>query len=185
MTELDPDEYERARLAVLGIDLDHAGRFPCVIHADCAASVYESVRGEYVCYACEQISPERNFGLAEVRAAQAGRDRIRAIEAARWSERLNYEAGIDAPDDVEVAVPDGASPAAVAVADGIRLFVGLRDERWYGQPFVFARQFAAAWCGIRPDDVKQGMKELRKAGAIVPAGKQGKPPREATLWRLP
>jgi hypothetical protein len=56
--------------------------------------------------------------------------------------------------------------AAKRVADGISLFLSLREGKWGDQPWTFTRRFAAAYCGLSEDIARLGIKELRTLGVI-------------------
>ena len=130
-------------------------------------------RGNTWRYRCAEHTCE----LAEVRAALAyGEVRdISNIEAARWRERLAYEAGLDQPRAVP-ELPSDLSPLARRVGEGLLLFVGLRnDEMWDEQPFVFARRFATAYCGVTEDEARRGVEELERKGVVRRCGKVGRP----------
>lgn len=177
-----------ARIRALGIEGRLLRRFPCVLPGhDHDARVHPTDAG-YWQYTCR--GEPNGFGLAEVRArlAYGAARRISDLEAARWRERLDHEAGLLDRDPVSLPVPDGAPRSAVRVAGGISLLVGLRDpDRWpEDEPFAFARTFAAAWCGIGPKAVRVGLAYLEAVGLIERAGavETAGPRRAAILWRL-
>ena len=162
--------------------------FDCVVpgHVD-RATLYTSGRG-YWRYRCGEWSA----GLAEVRASLAyGRARrvddadpearLGRTEVARWSERLDYDAGLVVPRAVDHELPGEVSSTALAVAEGVLLLLALRDERWAGQGFTFSRGFAMAWCGVSEHAARQGIEELRGSGFLAVDGMQGR----ALLYRLP
>jgi hypothetical protein len=128
-------------------------------------------------------SASGEFNLAELRAYSAYGDKryLSRLEKARWLERLDWEAGGHQPDAFETPLLDDASSAAHAIVSGIGLFLTLRDERWaLEEPFVFAREFAKAWCGVTEDGARRGIRELEQLGVIERVGKSGR----ALLWRL-
>jgi hypothetical protein len=169
-----------ARVKALGIAAPLGEQFGCILpgHVD-SARVHSTTRKHWH-YRCE--SEQRGLGLAEVRATigyEAVR-RITAVEAARWKERLDYEAGLREPRAVEFTVM--GSESTRRVANGLRLFLGLRDERWDGQPFTWARPFVMAYCQVTDQQARDAVYELReKQKIIVPTGKRVG---WAILWQL-
>jgi hypothetical protein len=137
--------------------------------------VYRSKSGEY--------------GLGELRGLIAyGRPgKLTGLEQSRWMERLDYEAGLREPREVVLAIPQDASRAAKIVAEGIALFLGLRDATHWPlhEPFTFARDFNMAWCQVSSDVAKRGIREVHALGLIEQLGKSGKGPKAPYLWRLP
>lgn len=179
----------RARVAALGIALPspdslNGWQFPCVLpdHDHLAKVHWYAEKGCWR-YACVAAS----MGLNEVRAAQAGRPRITGLEAARWNERLDYEAGLRKPRAVALTVPDDASRAAKAIGHGLELYLGLRDERFSKyEPFVFSHAFRMSYCDVTAEASRRGMDELRARGLIVIVGKRPIPNSQypANEWRL-
>jgi hypothetical protein len=137
-------------------------------------------------YLCPSLGSP--LGLAQVRAAQAYASvpyykavdessdpawrRVRPprspVELARWLELLDFEAGLLEPRPVALLMPADLSPRARAVADGIRLLLGLRDESiWYTSTFTFGRRFCCARCGLSGEDARRAIEELRNRKVIV------------------
>ena len=113
------------------------------------------------------------LSLAEVRASRAYGvvRRLRAPEASRWYLRLFWEAGHLEPVDVEMPwFPDGVPPAVRIVAEGFRLLLGLRWLRGFGEPTVFTRKFAAAWCEVSEQQARDAIAQLRQFGVIQIVG---------------
>jgi hypothetical protein len=169
-----------ARVKALGIEAPLGEQFDCILpgHED-SARVHSTARKHWL-YRCE--GEQRGLGLAEVRAAAAYGDvrRISPVEAARWKERLDYEAGLRQPRVVELNAV--GSNATRRVLGGLRLFLGLRDERWDGQPFVWARPFVIAYCGVTDQQARDGVRELRNQGVLESTDERAG---RAILWRLP
>lgn len=172
--------------AVLGI-VPPFDAFACVLpgHAGCTAELHRPRPHGYFLYRCP--SPWSG-GLADVCASQRyGNVRtLSGIEAARWRERLEFDAGIRAPHNIVMKLPADASSAATRVAAGISLFLGLRDfGQWGTQPWTFTRRFAMAYCGVSEDIARRGTAELRKHGVIVLVDALALgATRRAYLWRL-
>lgn len=170
-----------ARLRALGISTPLHKRFPCVLPGhDHAARVHFTTAGFWQ-YHCDQLG--RGVGLAEVRAfiAYGGERHLSKLEAARWRERLDYEAGLRYPIRLDVQLPEPCPKAAQIVAGEMRKFVGLRDSRFpAGESFVFADKFAQAYCGLTGDQIRSAKDWLKRAGVIHAVGKHGR----AILWKL-
>lgn len=63
----------------------------------------------------------------------------------------------------------------------MRLFVGLRDARFpLDEPFVFAYDFARAYCDLSGDRVRGGKDWLERARVIYRAGTTHR----SILWKL-
>jgi hypothetical protein len=170
-----------ARLHALGIDSPIFKSFACVLHGhDHRARIHPTKAGHWH-YECEGLS--HGAGLAEVRAYvayRAERD-LTSLEAARWRERLDFEAGLRCPVPVDVSLPEPCPQAARRVAGGLRLFVGLRDTRFpFGEPVVFAHDFAQAYCDLSGDKVRAGKDWLERARVIYRVGTSGR----SILWKL-
>jgi hypothetical protein len=170
-----------ARLRALDIDagpdLARPEPFSCVLPGhDDAARVHSTSRAFWH-YECGDVS----LGLAEVRAcvAYGAVKRVSRVEAARWRERLDYDAGLLAARDVGLPLPDVAADSTLKVGERLRLFLGLRDERWAGQPFTWARNFVMAYCDVTDSQAREAVWQLRQAGALTQAGKSGR----AILYR--
>jgi len=190
-----PDSFRevdrtRARAAALGIYLGKqlSDPFSCVLpdHEGHDAALYTSGRG-YWRYRCGEWSA----GLGEVRASLGYKQprrvndadenaRVGTTEVVMWSARLDYEAWLVKSRAVPHELPAEMSGAARAVARGVLLLLGLRDERWDTPTFTFTRRFGAAWCAVGEDTARRGIDELRRAGFLVLAGMQGR----AFLWQL-
>jgi hypothetical protein len=134
-------------------------------------------------YTCEGTG---NRTLAAARALIAygrcglARTSFSEVELARWGERLDWEAGVLGRGPLLVALPVSVGWPALDVAQGISELLGLRDPRWGDKPFVFAREFAMAWCELSTDAVKDGTRRLEERGVIERVGKTGR----AILWEL-
>jgi hypothetical protein len=170
-----------ARLRALGVTAPLYKRFPCVLaeHDHCAR-VYFTTEGFWRYY-CDHLA--RGIGLAEVRAAIAyGRTReLSGVEAARWRERLDFEAGLRIPVVLDVRLPESCPETVRVVAGAMRLFVGLRGGPFpLSEPFVFASEFAQAYCNLSAERVRPAKDWLERAGVIYRTGKHGR----AILWKL-
>jgi hypothetical protein len=171
-----------ARLRALGIDTPpHKPKpFPCVLPGhDHEARVYSA--GKVWWYRCDDLG--RGVGLAEVRATIAyGEERhLSGVEAARWRERLDCEAGLREPIPLDVKLPEPCPKSARVLIEHMCLFVGLRDVRFPAdEPFVFAYCFAQAYAGLSGDQVREGKDWLERAGAIRRAGEHGR----SILWQI-
>jgi len=119
------------------------------------------------------------------------RDNLSAVELSRWRERLDHEAGLLDQRPLVLELPGSAPESARVVAEAIGRLTGLRDSRWRGEPFVFVGWgkdknggkvigFGAAYAGVNPETVYDGLRQLKKLGVIEHAGKSG----SARLWRL-
>lgn len=76
-------------------------------------------------------------------------------------------------------LPEGSPDSAHRVGEGMRLLLGLRDPRWDGKPYVFARAFAMAYCAVTDEQAKRGVRALKDCEIIERSGKSGR----AILWR--
>lgn len=169
----------RATALGITIPLGNKSTFPCVIPGhDHDARLHWNPNSRRWQYRCEE--PGHVFGLADVRASigyQAPKW-LSGVEAARWRERLDHEAGLLEVRPVPFTIPGDLSAAGLAVADGWRLLVGLRDERFGTDPFVFARRFVMAWCGVNDHEAREGVSELVSRRLMVFAGTRGR----TKLW---
>lgn len=177
-----PRDETAARLRALGIDGGLFERFPCVLpRHDHTAHVFFASRERYWLYACDGLT--RGIGFGEVRAAIAyGAVReISSVQAARWRERLDFDAGLRLPVALGVHSPERRPESARIVAEKMCLLVGLRDERFpLTEPFPFASDFARAYCDLTSDRVRAGKDWLEHERVIYRAGKNGR----AILWKL-
>ena len=157
--------------------------FDCVLpgHDDRARLV--SDRRGFWAYVCS----DGQRGLGEVRASQAyGKARrLSRVEAARWYERLRFDAGLTGRRSIAWTVSPSCSRPAQLIAGGILLMLGLRpEEKWGAQAFTFARRFAAAYCGLTLVEARYGIEELHDRGHLVEAGRVPCGPHDAILWQL-
>ena len=163
-------------------------KFPCVIpgtdkHSACF--VIEANGREM--YLCEVCSPARLLGLAEVYAS-IKYDRLKQmslVERPRWFERLSYDAGLTKPVSVSISLPECLPDYVYTYADGVRLFVGLRDRRWDGEPFVLGRPFWTAYTGLSDRKVRYAIDALSNAGMLKAVVKPPKGSRKPIKWVLP
>jgi hypothetical protein len=143
--------------------------------------VFFTTRGFWQ-YFCDELT--RGVGFGEVYAYIAYGDAHRHVsnlEAARWRERLDFDAGLRFPVPLDVRLPEPCPAPARIVAGKMRLLVGLRDAHFLlGEPFVFASEFAQAYCDLSPDRVRAGKSWLERARVIHRVGKHGR----STLWQL-
>jgi hypothetical protein len=162
--------------------------FPCVLpgHDHKARATFTRFNGGGSSvgrwqYYCDGLT--RGVGLAEVRAFLAYGDERRTsnLEAARWRELLDFEAGLRWPIPLDVQLPECCPETARVLAGAMRVFVGLRDARFpLAEPFVFGGDFAPAYCGLSHDQVRAAKDWLERIGVIYRAGKHGL----AILWKL-
>lgn len=170
-----------ARLRALGIESPLFKSFLCVLpeHAH-QARVHPTTAGFWQ-YHCDGL--DRGIGLGEVRAciAYGCEHHPTRLEAARWRERLDFEAQLHYPVPLDVRLPEPCPEPASIMAGKMRVFVGLRDARFpLDEPFVFARKFACAYCDLSADTVRAALSWLERAGVIYRAGLNGR----SILWKL-
>lgn len=176
----DGAETQVRLLAWFGITAPLGEDFECVLaDHDHTARFFRSAEQKRWVYRCETGAGR---GLGEIRALYAYRDErsVSDAEALCWRTRLSWEAGL-IDNQPEPFVVEGASKGTQTVAHGLSLFLMLRPKRWDRQPFLFAREFAAAWCRTSTETVKRAMRELERRGVIERAGKR----KLAILWTLP
>jgi len=163
-------DHTAARVKALGIDTPLGEEFDCILpgHAD-RARVHSTSR-KFWRYQCADTS----LGLAEVRACvgYGTVKRISSLEAARWRERLDHEAGLLEPRTVTLELPDAMSNSTRRVAVGLRLYLGLRDKRWGDQPFTWAREFVMAYCEVTDQQAREAVFRLRRADVLRPTGEK-------------
>lgn len=176
----DRDETA-ARLRALGIESPLFKSFACVLPGhDHLARVHPTTAGFWQ-YRCDGL--DREVGLGGLRAciAYGYERRLSPLEAARWRERLDFEAYLRYPVPLAVELPEQCPEAARIVAGKMRVFVGLRDARFpLDEAFVFARDFAKAYCDLSDDKVRASLSWLERAGVIYRVGKNGR----SILWKL-
>lgn len=175
------------RLRALGLD-GSLDPFPCRLDGhDHLAGLHPSQDGKHLRYRCDDGRWEG--GLAEVRGYLAyGEARhLSAAEAARWNDRLDFEAGVREPIPFGGELPDGIGKSARIVLEHLWQLVGLRElptdgERRFAfaEPFVFARRFAIAYTGLDNESVRYAMEWLEAREVIYRVGKSG----HAILWKL-
>lgn len=177
-------DHTVGRMRALGLFAGLHATQPCVLpEHEHPARVRWDRRG-FPLYVCEAGT----WGLAEVRAHLAyGRVvSVSQLEASRWRERLDYEAGLRVPSVVPLHVPDGAPDNARAVGQGVALFLGLRGERWpREEPFTFARSFCMAYCDLSDMDARRGIDWLADAGLVIHEGWTKGRGHPAKRWVLP
>jgi hypothetical protein len=170
-----------ARLRALGIESPLFKPFACVLPGhDHQARVHPTTAGFWQ-YHCDGLN--RGVGLGELRAfvAYGHERRLSNLEAARWRERLDFEAHMRHPVPLAVELPEPCPEAARIVAGKMRVFVGLRDARFpLDEAFVFAREFAKAYCDLSDDKVRDALSWLERAGVLYRDGKHGR----AIRWKL-
>lgn len=171
------------RAKALGIAAPLGESFPCILPGhDDTARLHPTAKGFWH-YRCEG-DDKRELGLAEVRAALAYGEvrRISRTEAARWRERLDHEAGVLAFREVPIALNPRASDATRHVANGLRLFLGLRDARWGEQPFTWAREFVMAYCNVTDQQARDAVRTLEHEHKAIE--RTGEKNGRAIVWRL-
>jgi hypothetical protein len=179
-------EHTNARARALGIPTPLSSGFSCVLegHAHKAHLHFTRVRGSEDGswrYYCPEL--HEGVGLGELRGLLAyGASRpISRLECARWRERLDFEAGLRQPIAIEIQLPADCLENDRILASSMRIFLGLRSERFpRTEPFVFARDFAAAYSGLTVDEARLAKDRLSRAGVIRQVGKHGR----SALWML-
>jgi hypothetical protein len=170
-----------ARLKALGIVSPLFKSFPCLLPGHThQARVHPTTAGFWQYY-CEGLREGR--GLAEIRAFVAyGEERdLSPVECVRWKELLDFEAHLLRPVPIDMDVPEPCPDNARHVAGRMRLFVALRDARFpLSEPFVFARRFAMAYCGLSSDEIRAAINWLERAEVIKRVGMNHR----AITWRL-
>jgi hypothetical protein len=171
-----------ARAAALGIEAKFGERFPSILpgHEGHEAWLHPmQLKGGTVAgYRCSCPS-STSYDLPRVRAFRAY-GRVCSLSrplAARWQERLDYEAGLLEPEPTP-ELPE-LSETGRLVGEGLRLFLGLRrgprsrgGSAWtQDAPFTFSRAFVMAWCQVTSDQAWRGMNELETTGYIVRTGR--------------
>lgn len=164
--------------------------FCCVIpgHTEqrASASVFRDPRtGLFVYRDWHQRGPEW-LTLAQVRAAQGygAVQELRGPEAARWYDRLFFEAGILKPEPVPLpSLPSDARMPVVLARQGFGLLLGLR---WLtepvGTPTPFARSFISGWCGLAPSTAERAKVELLRLDVIRKVADYGSGPRRTSMY---
>jgi hypothetical protein len=168
-----------ARARALGVPTALEADFRCIIPGhEHHAQLTATARGHWV-YRC---ADHPALSLADLRAALSTGEprRLSKIGACRWLERLDYEAQLRAPRPVAIEPRDGWTTATRKVATGLSLFLGLRDERMAAEPFVFARVFIIAYCGVTNEQARRAMAALERDRIIERVGESHR----AILWRL-
>lgn len=177
------DETER-RARALGITGKLGDPFPCILrdHGGHEARLLRAKSG-YWKYGC--TAQAGSWGLGEVRALLGHGDlrQVSNTSAARWRERLDYEAGLLVPRPVPIVLPSTASAALTKVARGWGLLVGLRDPRWKDDPFTFARQFVMAYCQVTDQQAKTCVRQLEGLGEMCRVGQLPRGRHWAVLWQ--
>jgi hypothetical protein len=166
------------RLKALGIE-SLFDPFPCILDGhDHPARVqflrFKGSRRGYWHYRCEEL--DRSYGLGEMRAFVAYRKvrDVSTVEAARWRDLLDFEAGMRWPVPLDVQLPEPCPEAARIVAERMAVLVGLRSAHFpLSEAFVFAKPFGAAYCGLSEDQVRAAISWLERAGVIYRDGKHG------------
>jgi hypothetical protein len=175
-----------ARAKALGITTPLFEAFPCVLGGhDHAARLnftrFKNSQRGFWKYYCPSV--ERGVGWGEVRAFVAyGHERhLSNVEAARWRELLDFEANLRLPVLPDVQLPKSCPETANIVAVRMGLLVGLRDSHFPpNEAFIFARDFARAYCGLSGDQVRAAISWLERARVIYRDGKHG----HAIRWKL-
>jgi hypothetical protein len=144
-------------------------------------------------YRCDGLDPELvrfrpGIGLAEVRAMRGYGEqrRISSVEAARWRELLDCEAGILEPRSVDLPIPDRCPKSARILAAHVQLLVGLRNGDHFplNEPFVFAHDFARAYTGLSSEQVREHKRWLERNRKIFRAEDHSSSRFTPILWRL-
>ena len=142
-------------------------------------------------YRCEN-NPTQGLRFVEVfkyRLTGSPHTGIDGPLACRWFERFEYEAGLLEPTRIAVPIPIAASWVTRFVANGIALYLGLRDANARGGygldgPFMFARSFCMDYCHVKTKQAQVAMAALEKAGSIRRVGKMPTSTYPAILWQL-
>jgi hypothetical protein len=178
---VEEEDRTAARARALGIEVPLYKRFPCILaDHDHDAQLHPTTAG-YWQYRCEGLT--RGVGLAEVRAFIGhGVERyISPLGAAHWRERLDFEAHLRWPIALDAQLPDDCPEPAAVLAARMREFVGLRDPRFpLAEPFIFAHDFAQAYCDLTADRVRSAKDFLQRARVTYRAGRHGR----SIRWKL-
>lgn len=183
---------DESRLRALGIASSSAP-FRCVLpgHGH-PARIHPDKTGSFSLYVC----PSWSGGLAEVRASVAYREprNLRAVEAARWNDRLDRDAGVRVPILIDGELPNGIGKSACIVLEHMWLLVGLRELPEPGEdpprrfpltePFTFARPFGPAYTGLTDDAFRHGMRSLKDSGVIYPVNERERKHLHPIQWKL-
>jgi hypothetical protein len=96
---------------------------------------------------------------------------------ATWRLRLLVDAKLVEPYPVELPpLPDDAPARVLKVYEGFHLLLACKWSYAPGHPTMFARAFAAGWCGVGILAAWEATQWLRQRQIIVPAGTyQGRP----------
>jgi hypothetical protein len=80
------------------------------------------------------------------------------------------------------ALPSRVPESVVRVWDGFTLLVACRWARFPGEPVVFAKEFAARWCGITESSAFRGKGWLIERGFLQKVGETTVSGRRTSLW---
>ena len=94
-----------------------------------------------------------------------------APSLATWRLRLLVDAKLIEPYPVDLPpLPDDAPARVLKVYEGFKRLLACKWSYAPGQPTMFARAFAAGWCGVGILAAWEGTQWLRQRQIIVPAG---------------
>lgn len=93
---------------------------------------------------------------------------LRGPELATWQIRLLVEVGILKPVPVQMKpLPAGATDVERKVYDGFRFLLGCKWRYSPNEPTPFARNFAAAWCGVSVAQVRSAIEVLQMKYQVI------------------
>jgi hypothetical protein len=173
---------------LLSISYEFAEPFRCVIPKtsphDATLTIDADGREVYQCDVCK---PECPLTLAEICAALKYDELAprSSVQCSRWHERLLYDAGLKRPTRVSFSVPEAATKNTRTLASHIKLFLGLRDRQWDGQPITLARPFWSAYTGLSDRKIRAALDALKDASLLQAVVRPPKGSRDAIQWILP
>lgn len=181
------DVYERecveamcARIDLPVSSLDDARPFLCRLpghrERDPSATWFRSWSGYYVYTDWHERSGEHSYTVPEVYAALVSGMVQRLPKPSRmaWRLRLMVEEGWLTPEPVRMRpMPDDASPLLQRYYEGFRLLIACKSchpDTMPNAATVFAKSFAARWCGIPEGSIWSVHQEALQRDLIVFAG---------------
>lgn len=185
----DPAAVEIACARVLQLGASVGSAFRCVLpgHSDArpSAAVWLKPGGHHLYHDLHRQSGRQFYELPEVLASiRAGHIvQLSPSSQRRWWDRLFWEAGLlDVAPAALPSLPSDADEVLRRVAQGFAILVALQAQRDPDEPVVFARHFAAAWCGVSEQQARRAIIELQRRGVIEKVGEHCAGGRRHNLW---